>query len=215
MLKIKLIQKISGLIIVFTFILLNLNTVSAQGQLIRKVDITEKVLSELNVNRSNAGKQLLYKNNTLIYAAQNKNADMFDLNYFNHPRPNGQRLAYFLGKVGYVYTQSSEVLATGYDENEVYKAWTASKSHREAINNSLYCEAGFALEERVINGINTVYITGYVSRPSSGCGKYTIVSKSQSTQNNVVAVKQKVTQPVYTKFYYWYKGKLYFRWIKK
>jgi len=117
----------------------------------------EKVVELANNERASQNLPNLIVNADLAKAAEDKLADMFKKNYFEHTSPSGLTPWHWLEKNNYEYKYAGENLAMNFVSAENQnKAWMESQTHRANILNTHYQEIGVAVGQGTINGRETI-----------------------------------------------------------
>ncbi|HWS49296.1 MAG TPA: CAP domain-containing protein [Candidatus Methanoperedens sp.] len=156
----------------------------------------QKVLSQTNLQRQNAGLPALQYSQTLSQSATAKAQDMFANNYWSHNSPQGKTPWDFFKSAGYQYTVAGENLAKDfYDTDGLIKAWMNSPTHKDNIINSKYQEIGIAVVNGVLNGIKTTLVVQHFATPL-----YLQSSPQKSAQNQShVDVVEPALEPILEK----------------
>jgi hypothetical protein len=117
----------------------------------------EKVVELANNERASQNLPNLIVNADLAKAAEDKLADMFKKNYFEHTSPSGITPWHWLEKNNYEYKYAGENLAMNFvsAENQ-HRTWMESPTHRANILNTHYQEIGVAVGQGTINGRETI-----------------------------------------------------------
>lgn len=112
-----------------------------------------------NQRRSENGLGPLVLNQQLSQAAAGKARDMLTQNYWSHNSPDGKTPWIFIKDAGYNYISAGENLARGYTSApDIVNAWMASPEHRKNQLSADFKDVGFAVEEGVLGGEDTVLI---------------------------------------------------------
>jgi hypothetical protein len=154
-------------------------SLAAETSVMMKQNIVSLTNSERTANRLG----ILQENSTLNKAAQDKLADMFANNYWDHTSPTGVEPWHFFNINHYEYSFAGENLAKGFvDSSSVIKAWMASPSHKKNILKSDYQEIGVAVGEGKLGGKPTILIVQLF-----GAKKQSTVAaaKTEQTANKV------------------------------
>jgi uncharacterized protein YkwD len=112
------------------------------------------LMAEMNATRANHGKVGLVSNHLLEQAADLKLADMQAYKYWSHNNPVTRTYwTRFARSVGY-YRHIGENLANNYgSEAAVVGAWMGSYSHRVNLLNGYINEAGIAIGQVELDGV--------------------------------------------------------------
>lgn len=114
----------------------------AQGNLA----FEEQTLVLVNLERQKKNLPPLLMNNLLVESARVHSADMACHNYFNHYGVDGSSPFVRMKSAGYQMAYAGENIYAGPDENntpaEAVRRWMNSTTHRNAILNENYTEAG-------------------------------------------------------------------------
>ncbi len=123
----------------------------------------------------------LIENQKLDQDAQNKLADMFARQYFEHVSPDGKGPADQAKAAGYQYVIIGENLALGNfkDDAALVDAWMNSPGHRANILNIKYQEIGAAVGQGQFEGKQTWLAVQEFGKPLSSCPQVDAVLKSQ------------------------------------
>lgn len=137
------------------------------------VTLTESgVLTETNAQRlANSSAAALTRNATLDSAAENKLADLFARQYFDHVSPTGKGPADGVEEVGYMYLKVGENLALGNFASDaaLVQAWMDSPGHRANILASGFQEIGIAVGQGAFEGESTWIAVQTFGTPESAC----------------------------------------------
>lgn len=137
----------------------DLGDCKAQGNLA----FEEQTLVLVNLERQKKNLPPLLMNNLLVAAARIHSADMACRNYFNHYGIDGSSPFVRMKSAGYQMSYAGENIYAGPDEHntpeEAVRLWMNSSTHRNAILNPNYTEAGVGY---------------YFSKPATYDGYYTI-----------------------------------------
>jgi len=129
--------------------------------------IAANVITRTNESRRANGLSGLTENEALQRAAQDKLADMFAKNYWDHTGPSGETAWQFIDGEDYRYLLAGENLAKGYDNStEAVEAWMKSPTHRANILNNRFSEIGVAVGSGKINDQNTTLIVQLFGQPT-------------------------------------------------
>jgi hypothetical protein len=108
----------------------------------------EKIISRINLVRSENKLPSLSENNLLAEAAANKLQDMISNDYFAHQNPQGKMAWDFMVASGYIFQYAGENLAMDYlNEKELVQAWMESNTHRKNILNEDFQDTGVAVAQ--------------------------------------------------------------------
>ncbi len=119
----------------------------------------QELFTFTNLRRQEQGIQPLKISDTLSQVAAAKAQDMFAKNYWAHNAPDGTTPWYFFKKSGYDYVYAGENLARGFtNAQSIVQAWMASQSHRDNLLSRNYTEVGFAVQQGILNGENTILV---------------------------------------------------------
>lgn len=142
--------------------------------------VAKNVISYTNQERLKAQKGELYESETLNKAAQQKLADMFAGDYWDHVGPKGQTAWDFIDATGYKYRLAGENLSRGYNRSDdVVTAWMNSPSHRENLLNTRFKEIGVAVGGGKIHGQSTTLMVQLFGDP-----QIAVAGESTRTPNN-------------------------------
>jgi uncharacterized protein YkwD len=120
---------------------------------------TSQIVSSTNQMRLAVGQSSLAVNAKLAQSAQLKAKDMAVKSYFAHENPEGQRLAYWLGVVGYAYKFAGENLAVGFNSAEAaMEGWKNSPGHYSNIIKPEYQEIGVGTASGIYKGRPVVFV---------------------------------------------------------
>lgn len=132
----------------------------------------DQILTLTNNQRANYGAHALKLNAQLSQAARNKARDMFDRNYWAHVTPTGEQPWSFIAASGYSYKYAGENLARDfYDSPSVVNAWMASPGHKANIINNNYDDIGIAVENGLLNGVETTLVVQMFGTPRASSQK--------------------------------------------
>jgi len=127
-----------------------------------------QVLEATNEQRLKLGLPALKLNPSLSEAAQNKAAHMFANNYWAHTAPDGSTPWDFIKGTGYRYSVAGENLARDFDDTpSMVEAWMNSPTHRANIVHPKYTEAGIAVVNGKLDGIETTLVVNMFGLPTS------------------------------------------------
>jgi uncharacterized protein YkwD len=136
--------------IVFTYLKVNIRTISVTEQ---------SILNRVNSYRKSQKLNELKFNKSLNIAAKNKAADMKMANYFSHNSPNNIKWNDFILNNGYQYIVAGENLARGYfTPDELLRDWINSEKHKENIVYPEFTETGIAILQSDTMGVVIVQI---------------------------------------------------------
>lgn len=120
----------------------DLGDCKAQGNLA----FEEQTLALVNLEREKKNLPPLLMNHLLVAAARYHSADMACHNYFNHYGIDGSSPFVRMKAAGYQMSYAGENIYAGPDENNTpavaVRLWMNSPTHRDAILNPNYTEAG-------------------------------------------------------------------------
>lgn len=135
------------------------------------------IFSQTNQMRAAAGLSTVTSNSKLTSSAQMKAQDMATKSYFAHANPEGQRLAYWLGRVGYQYKWAGENLAVGYDTaTGTMNGWKNSPTHYANIVKPEYQELGVGVASGMYKGEAVTFVVQHFG----------------ATQNQVIPVTKEI-----------------------
>ncbi|MFC0091631.1 CAP domain-containing protein [Allobacillus sp. GCM10007491] len=121
------------------------DSIKTQSQL---DDLLEEVVELTNREREVNGLPTLKIDPELQDVAQEKSADMADLNYFSHESPTYGSPFDMLNEFGIDYEVAAENIAAGFfDPEDVVNGWMKSEGHRENILNQNVTHIGVGFEE--------------------------------------------------------------------
>lgn len=119
----------------------------------------EKVIELTNIQRQNAGLDVVKENKELDAAALAKASDMFAKGYWAHVSPTGTEPWYFITQAGYKYQHAGENLARDFSNpKDIVAAWMASPTHKQNLLDSRYQDIGVAVMDGYINGVETTIV---------------------------------------------------------
>jgi len=132
---------------------------------------SNKVIEFTNKERISNGLKALSINIKLNETAQKKLKDLINKNYFAHVSPDKKDLIDISKEVGYNFILIGENLAYGdfKDEENLVKAWMASKAHRANILNKSFSEIGVALAKDKIDDKETWIVVEHFGLPAQAC----------------------------------------------
>lgn len=170
----------------------------------------EDLLSFTNKQRQKNGLKPLKLNNSLIDAATQKAALMFNFNCWAH-NCNGQTPWYFFKNAGYDYLFAGENLARDFgDSQSVVKAWMDSPTHRENILNQKYEEIGFAVVDGILDGEETTLVVqmfgAQAKQPAIASGKSETfsynpqVKMAEKTAEILLSTSETESKPIISSF---------------
>lgn len=138
------------------------------------------VLAWTNKSREIAGAKDLTLNATLSKMAEQKLADLFAKQYFEHESPSGVGPGDLAKGVGYDYIVIGENLALGNfnGDEALVDAWMASPGHRANILNTRYREIGIAVGQGVFEGKTTWVAVQEFGLPITACPQPSSVEKA-------------------------------------
>ncbi|MFC0015909.1 MULTISPECIES: CAP domain-containing protein [Allobacillus] len=111
-------------------------------------DLLEEIVELTNREREVNGLPALQIDTELQDVAQEKSADMADLNYFSHESPTYGSPFDMLNEFGIDYEVAAENIAAGFfDPEDVVNGWMNSEGHRENILNEEVTHIGVGFEE--------------------------------------------------------------------
>lgn len=158
----------------------------------------ENILNIINLERTKRGLLPLKQNISLDNAAIEKNADMFDFQYFSHNSPHNddKDFSYFIDKQNYHFIRVSENLAMGdfATAQEVVDAWMKSVTHKANIIFPHYTETGISVEYGNMEGKKVVSIVQYFGVPRAVCPTISesIVSLMKSLEKDALDAHESV-----------------------
>lgn len=143
------------------------NTVRAPDAVLTRAG----VLAWTNSARAEEGLLALAEHPTLDIVAEQKVADMFNRQYFEHSAPTGEGVADLVRGVGYSYIVVGENLALGdyEDDRRLVAAWMASPGHRANILHARFSEIGIAVGKGIFEGRTTWLAVQTFALPASAC----------------------------------------------
>jgi len=147
-------------------------------------------INQTNLQRKQNGNlPALAENSLLDKAAQNKLADIFTQQYFEHVSPQGKGPADLAKNVGYQYVIIGENLALGNfkDDAALVQAWMNSPGHRANILQPKYQDIGVAVGQGIYQGKKVWVAVQEFGRPLSSCPAVDVSLKDQ-----IVSVKADV-----------------------
>ncbi len=110
---------------------------------------TQKVFVLTNEIRKKAGVKVLMWDNTLAHLAQVRSEEIAASAYFEHQRPNGQRVESILSENGYTYKYFGENIARDYfSVPEVVLAWQNSLGHYHNMINKNFQRIGVGMARK-------------------------------------------------------------------
>lgn len=129
------------------------------------------VLALTNVQRAKEGIAPLSLNTKLNSSAEDKTADMFAKQYFEHVSPTGRTPAEVVKASGYEYIVMGENLALGNfkDDEALVTAWMNSPGHRANIMNPKFKEIGIAVRQGTYEGKKVWLAVQHFGTPLSIC----------------------------------------------
>lgn len=129
------------------------------------------IVDYTNQQREAQGLAPLHDNMLLRKAAENKLADMFKQQYFEHKSPDGRMPSDLAKTVGYEYVLVGENLALGNfkDDKTLVEAWMNSPGHRANILNKKYQEIGTAAGKGMFEGKEVWLAVQEFGAPLSSC----------------------------------------------
>lgn len=144
--------------------LLTTGQVSVLG---RSADIVvSELLDDTNAARAANGLPALTSNDQLTQAATLKAQDMFREQYWAHTSPKGVEPWYWVAQAGYSYSAAGENLAKNYPTaGTTVEAWMNSPTHRDNILHEKYTEVGFAVQDGLLEGKETVLVVALYGAP--------------------------------------------------
>ena len=117
------------------------------------------IIARTNQIRAEAGLPALVVNQSLAISAVNKANDMATKGYFAHANPDGQRMGYWIGATGYVYSLAGENLAKGYSSlDRLMNAWVTSPSHYKNLVEPKFTQIGIGMAEGWYENQPTLFI---------------------------------------------------------
>ncbi len=126
----------------------------------------KKIVAMTNELRKEKGLPPVTEIAYLDASSQMRAADMAKNQYFSHISPDGKHLQYFLGKVGYHYSEAGENLAMGFsDAGSVMSGWMKSPTHYANLVESLYTDVGVGVAGGILNGSPTVFVAQHFGTP--------------------------------------------------
>ncbi len=156
------------------------------------------VIDQTNSQRIALGVSPLKENPVLDKAAQAKARDMFAKQYWAHTAPDGTEPWAFFKGAGYDYRYAGENLARDFSTTtNMVKAWMNSPKHKENIVNPRYTQIGVAVENGVLNGVETTLVVQFFGTPrttlprlASGQSKKAVKNLAQPKKTKVLAKKE-------------------------
>lgn len=129
------------------------------------------VLALTNVQRAKEGIAPLSLNTKLNSSAEDKIADMFAKQYFEHVSPTGRTPSDVVKASGYEYIVMGENLALGNfkDDEALVTAWMNSPGHRANIMNPKFKEIGIAVRQGTYEGKKVWLAVQHFGTPLSIC----------------------------------------------
>src|SRR3989344_3203097 len=124
------------------------------------IDVNARELISLtNDYRKSLGLNELQPNARLTQAAVNKARDLLNKQYFAHTSPDNKKFSDWIKEVGYKYFYVGENLAIDFNNNQdLFRAWLNSPTHKENIIKPQYQEIGLAVLEGKYNNQTTVVV---------------------------------------------------------
>ncbi len=150
------------------------------------------VLKWTNYNRNQNGSlPSLNENKMLNEIANDRLADMFSKQYFEHISPKGVGASDIAKKGGYEFITIGENIALGNFKNDeaLVKAWMDSPGHRANILNSRYSEIGIAAKKGIYDGNETWIAVQIFALPLSACP-----APSESLKNQIESAKLEIAK---------------------
>ena len=140
----------------------------------------EGVLTWTNKNREDAGINDLILDATLSEMAEQKLADLFAKQYFEHESPTGIGPSGLAKEAGYDYIVIGENLALGNFDGDkaLVDAWMASPGHRANILNTRYHEIGIAVGQGTFEGKKTWIAVQEFGLPIAACPQPSVAGKA-------------------------------------
>lgn len=130
--------------------------------------LASDVLTEINIERREAGKPTLAENNLLNSAARKKLEDMFQKNYWDHVSPDGVKAWGFINETGYSYSSAGENLARGFiSSKSMVDAWMDSETHKKNILDANFTETGIAVGNGIVGGKEATIAVQLFGAPSA------------------------------------------------
>ena len=118
-----------------------------------------QVIDQTNALRRDLGVGNLSSSSLLTRSAQMKAEDMAAKSYFAHENSDGQRLAYWLGAVGYNYRYAGENLAVGFTSTgAVMNGWINSPTHYDNLVKPEYREIGVGVAQGIYENRPVVFV---------------------------------------------------------
>lgn len=152
-------------VIVFAFVLLLPLRAFVMPDVL--VEEQKNIIDLTNELREKKGVPLLERETKLYDSSQIKADDMVARDYFDHVSPDGQGLAYFLGRADYEYRVAGENLGMGFFQAEdLVNAWINSPTHYANLIDTDYDEIGIGLAMGEYEGMPTVYAVQHFGRPA-------------------------------------------------
>ncbi len=154
-------------------------TVEPANNTTKNTDLLENINSERARNETGA----LKIDDRLERAAQAKAEHMLAEQYWAHVSPTGLEAWSFIQKEKYLYRESAENLARGFNTAEgVVAGWQASEAHRNAMLNHEYKEVGFGVVRGNLLGENTTVVVALFADPLEGAA----LSTAQNAKNSLL-----------------------------
>jgi len=161
------------------------------------------IIEATNKQRTKKGLPALSSNSELNASAQDKLADMFTFQYFEHVSPTGESVSDIVQDHGYQYIVVGENLALGNfgGDEQVVTAWMNSPGHRANIMDTRFEDIGVAVSRGVYNGKEQWIAVQHFARPLSSCPNPSLNLKQEieihtldlgAYENNISQLKQDI-----------------------
>jgi hypothetical protein len=149
-----------------------------------QVQANSDFYAEINSYRLSRGLQQVYPNSQLVSAAKQKVEEMFQTMRFEHTNP----MQKYPQNNGYSFRSLGELLASDFwTDTDVFEGWKGSQGHNALMIKSNFCEAGYYLESRVINGSEISFAALFLGEPKTGCENISAPILNTSKSSEVVS----------------------------
>lgn len=153
----------------------------------------DNIIWYTNYERAKNNLPPLKKSAQLESSSHAKGTDMFQYQYFDHNRKDGQTTVgfdSFIDTQKYAFVKIGENLAMGdfSTSEDLLDAWMKSPAHRRNLLDPLYQDIGVSINAGTMQGTKTVIYTQHFGDPSSSCPTI-----NQATKQAIDTLRSKIT----------------------
>ncbi|MCX6784391.1 MAG: CAP domain-containing protein, partial [Candidatus Komeilibacteria bacterium] len=132
------------------------------------VELEQESLIVINKTRLEHNLSQLKINPLLTQAAQNKAADIFEKQYFQHNSPAGKNFSTFIQETGYQANRVGENLAKNINRAPaLIQSWLDSPPHRDNLLNPYFQEIGLAVLVGELDHKKTTIVVEMLGEPKT------------------------------------------------